>query len=247
MTRRAGLASVWPLHPGFDPTDDAGAAFSSPDSYTTRCRSADLAMTEPIARLRIELREIEPRLWRRVDVPLSSTLLAVHDIIQIAVGWTDSHLFEFVIGDRVYGEPLPDDDFWDRRVYKAAGIRLKTVIDRGVERFLYVYDFGDDWRHDIFIESVGDGEADVDYPAFVGGERRYPPEDVGGVPGFMEFLEAALDPLHVEHNEVETWYGKPFDPVDLEGRWVRLRLATLAARRRGALARDRGAARSDST
>ena len=154
-------------------------------------------MTEPVARLRIELREIEPRLWRRIDVPVSSTLLALHDIIQIAVGWTDSHLFEFVIRDRVYGEPMPDDDFWDRHVYKAAGIRLKTLIERGVERFLYVNDFGDDWRHDIFIESVRDGEADVDYPAFVGGERRCPPEDIGGVPGFMEFLEAALDPLHV--------------------------------------------------
>ena len=119
-------------------------------------------MTEPVARLKIELREIEPRLWRRVDVPLSSTLLTLHDIIQAAFGWTDSHLFEFVIGDRVYGEPLPDDDFRDRHVFKAAGVRLKALIGRGVERFLYVYDFGDDWRHDIFIESVGDGEGDVD-------------------------------------------------------------------------------------
>ena len=182
-----------------------------------------------------------------VDVPLSATLLALHDIIQIAVGWTDSHLFEFVVGERVYGEPLPEDDFWDRHVYKAAGIRLKALIERAVERFLYVFDFGDDWRHDIFIESVGEGEADVDYPAFVDGERRCPPEDVGGVPGFMQFLEAALDPLHVEHNEVVTWYGKPFDPVDIDERWVRLRLATLTARRRGALARHRGAARPDST
>ena len=112
-------------------------------------------MIEPVARLMIELQEIEPRLWRRVDVPLSSTLLALHDIIQVVVGWTDSHLFEFVIGERVYGEPLPDDDFWDRRVCKAAGIRLKALVQRGVERCLYVYDFGDDWRHDIFIESVG--------------------------------------------------------------------------------------------
>ncbi len=204
-------------------------------------------MTEPVARLRIELREIEPRLWRRVDVPLSSTLLALHDIIQIAVGWTDSHLFEFVIGDHLYGEPMPDDDYWDRQVYKAANIRLRALIERGVERFLYVYDFGDDWRHDIFIESVRDGEVDVDYPVLVGGERRCPPEDVGGVPGFMEFLNAALDPLHVEHNEVVTWYGKPFDPVDIDERAVRLRLATLAARRRGALARHRAATQSDST
>ena len=116
-------------------------------------------MIEPVARFRIELREIEPRLWRRGDVPLSSTLLALRDTIQAAFGWTNSHLFEFVIGERVYGEPMPDDDFFDRHVYKAADIRLKTLIERGVERFLYVYDFGDDWRHDIFVESVGDGEA----------------------------------------------------------------------------------------
>ena len=194
-------------------------------------------MTEPVARLRIELRKIQPRLWRQVDIPLSSTLLALHDILQVAVGWTDSHMFVFVIGERVYGEPLPHDDFWDRHVYKAAGIRLKALIERGVERFLYVYDFGDDWKHDVFIELVRDGEADVDYPAFVGGERRCPPEDVGGVPGFMQFLEAALDPLHAEHKEVLTRYGKQFDPVDIEKRWVRLKPATLAARRRGALAR----------
>ena len=152
-----------------------------------------------------------------------------------------------MIGVHIYGEPMPDDDFFGRHVFKAAGIRLKSLIGRGVERFLYVYDFGDDWRHNIFIESVGDGEADVDYPAFVDCERRCPPEDVGGVPGFMQFLEAALDPLHAEHKDVVTWYGKPFDPVDIDERWMRLRLSTLAARRRGALKRHRGATPPDST
>lgn len=77
-----------------------------------------------------------------------------------------------------------------------------------------------------------------------GGARR---RNVGGVPGFTEFLEAALDPLHEVHNEVLTWYGKPFDPVDIDEWWVRLRLATLAARRRGALKRHRRATPPDST
>ncbi len=79
--------------PGSDPaprTELRAASLPPPVWDTTRCRSANLVMTEPVARLRIELREIGPRLWRRVDVPLSSTLLALHDIIQIAVGWTDS-------------------------------------------------------------------------------------------------------------------------------------------------------------
>ncbi len=106
-----------------------------------------------------------------------------------------------------------------------------------------VNEYGDDWRHDILIESVGDGQADVEYPAFVDGERRSPPEDVGGVTGFMEFLEAVLDPLHEEHEQMVTWYGKPFDPADIDDGWMRLRLSALAARRRGALKRHRGTAR----
>ena len=80
-------------------------------------------MIEPVARPRIERREIEPRLWRRIDVPLflDAAGLVRHHPDRIA-GWTDSHLFEFVVGERIYGEPLPDDDFWHRHVYQAAGI-----------------------------------------------------------------------------------------------------------------------------
>lgn len=201
-------------------------------------------MIEPVARLRIELQEIEPKVWRSVDVPLSSTLLALHDVIQVAFGWTNSHLFAFEVADRIYAEPVFDDDVFGQRVYKAAGIRMKSLVERQVERFVYVYDFGDDWRHEISIESVRDGEAHVDYPAFVGGERRCPPEDVGGVGGFMEFLEAVLDPLHEEHGETVTWYGKPFDPHDIDESHIRLVLSSLAARRRGPLKSHRGKART---
>ena len=141
-------------------------------------------MIESIARILIELRDLQPRIWRRADVPASSTLIALHDIIQVAMGWSDAHLFEFRIGDKVYGEPDPDDILYERTVYRAKGLRLKSLIDRGVDRFEYVYDFGDNWIHDIIIEGVRDGEADVDYPAFVDGARRGPPEDVGGRDGF---------------------------------------------------------------
>ena len=179
------------------------------------------------ARLRIELREIEPRLWRRVDVPLSSTLLALHDIIQIAVGWTDSHLFEFVIGDRVYGEPMPDDDFWDRHVYKAAGIRLKTLIDCGVERFLYVYDFGDDWRHDVLIESVGDGRPTPtpqrSSSASGGARRRTSAES----PASWSFLRRRSIRSTWSTTRLVNRYGKPFDPVDIDERCVRLRFVVV--------------------
>ena len=203
-------------------------------------------MIEPIARVRIELQDIEPRIWRRVDVPLSSTLLALHDFIQFAFRWTDSHLFEFEIGDRRYGQP-EYDRYVDERLYKAARIRLKTVIDRGIDQFPCVYDFGDNWRHDLFIEDVRDGERDVDYPAFVAGERRGPPEDVGGVTGFMEFLEASRNPLHEEHEAVVRWYGRRFEPDDIDEQRVRMSFEMLAARRRGPLMSHRGSTRRHRT
>ena len=206
-------------------------------------------MIEPIARIRIELQEIEPKIWRRVDVPLSSTLLALHDFIQFAFRWTDSHLFEFEIGDRRYGQPeYPEyDRYADERLYKAATIRLKTVVDRGIEEFLYVYDFGDNWRHDLFIEEVRDGEPEVDYPAFVAGERRGPPEDVGGITGFMEFLEASRNPLHEEHEAVVRWYGRRFEPDDIDEQRVRMSFEMAAARRRGPLMSHRSGDRGRRT
>ena len=129
-------------------------------------------MIEPVARIYIELQDIQPRIWRRVDVPLTSHLLTLHNIIQIAFGWTDSHLFQFSIGNRDYGVPSEEDEFWGLKFYRAAGLRLRSLVARGVERFLYVYDFGDDWRHDIVIERIGEGEPHIDYPVFVDGKRR---------------------------------------------------------------------------
>jgi hypothetical protein len=200
-------------------------------------------MIEPIARIRIELQAIKPKIWRRVEVPLSSTLLALHDIIQVAMGWRGDHLFEFVVGDKVYGEPHPDDVMYERKVYQAKSIRLQNLVDRGVARFVYAYDFGDDWRHDIIIEDLRDGSPDIDYPAFVDGARRGPPEDVGGAPGFMDFLEAALDPLHEEHARMLEWYGGPFDPADIDERRIRMILPMFADRRKGPLASHRSGRR----
>ncbi len=108
--------------------------------------------------------------------------------------WEYSHLYEFCVGDRVYGDPLPGLKSASGEVYKAKGIRLNQLMDRGVDHFTYVYDFGDDWRHSIRVESVRDRNPDTDYPNLVEGERQAPPEDVGTLPGFMNFLDASAEP-----------------------------------------------------
>ena len=115
-----------------------------------------------------------------------------------------------------------------------------------MDRFLYVYDFGDDWRHDVIVEEVRDGDEDTEYPAFVDGARRCPPEDVGGTDGFMEFLEAVLDATHEEHARMMEWCGGAFDPEDIDEQEIRQVLGIYAGRRRGPLSSHRSGRRRES-
>jgi len=184
--------------------------------------------SDRIARLHIQLDDVQPAIWRRVEVPLTSTLKAVHDVIQAAMLFEDYHLFQFEVGDRRYGYPDPD---WGNDMRDARYIRLSAILARGETRFTYTYDFGDDWRHSVVVEEVVAADPMIDYPRFVDGARRGPPEDVGGLPGFEEFLGATADPKHPEHASVMTWYGHPFDPTDIDLDAITARLAKLARRR----------------
>ena len=111
------------------------------------------------------------------------------------------------------------------------------------EQFVYTYDFGDNWHHDVIVEEVRDGDPDMEYPAFVGGARRCLPEDVGGPHGFMDFLEAVLDPAHEQHRDMVRWYGGPFDPIGLDEERARFGMENMARRRRGPLASHRTGSR----
>ena len=107
----------------------------------------------------VTLREVAPRVLRVVDVPASSTLPELHELLQVAVGWTDSHLHQFVAGDIRYG--VAHEEWLDDQVDEA-GARLRGLP----ERFVYLYDFGDGWTHDV--ELLGPG---ADQPGCVYGEE----------------------------------------------------------------------------
>ena len=185
---------------------------------------------EKIASVRISLAEIAPEIWRRVEVPLSLHLKGLHDVIQAVFGWQDYHLFEFRIDDKVYGIPDPLDDY-GRGTRQARSLRLATIVAKGITRFEYCYDFGDDWIHDVVIESVRIAEPMQHYPRFVDGARRAPPEDVGGPYGFERFLAAMRNRRHREHRNLVTWYGGPFDPDDIDLPNLQRRLAVIVDRR----------------
>ena len=147
----------------------------------------NVMMIEPVARVRIKLRRVRPTVWRRVDVPILYTLAELHDIIQVVMGWRNSHLHEFKIDGVSFAAPDPAGDPGDGETGDARSIALKTVVDRGYRRFEYLYDFGDGWEHEVIVEDVRDGEAGIDYPGFVGGARRCPPGERGRSPGVQAF------------------------------------------------------------
>jgi Plasmid pRiA4b ORF-3-like protein len=189
-------------------------------------------MSDRIARLRIELLHLEPRIWRSVEVSLTTNLRSLHEIVQAVMPWENYHLYQFLVGGRVYGEPVPEDAIWGHKVYQAKGMRLGTLIDRGVTEFLYTYDFGDDWQHRVLIEHVVAADPDTDYPLFIAGERTAPPEDVGGPSGFMDFIEAIANRRHAQHKDILRWYGGPFNPVDFGAEGIADTLRKIAHKRK---------------
>lgn len=187
-----------------------------------------MALSDRIARVRLELKGWEPPIWRRFEVPLSSNLRGLHDAIQAAMPFDDCHLFMFEIDDRRYGTPSPD---WGQGVLDAKNAKLGILVDKGVTELSYTYDFGDDWRFMVTIESVAPTTFGVEYPRYVDGTGRAPPEDVGGMPGFAEFLDAIRTPDHERHDELLGWHGGTFDPDAVDRITIEARMAKLARRR----------------
>jgi len=167
-----------------------------------------------IVRLKIALAETEPEVWRRVDVPAALTLKQLHAVIQAAMGWDDDHLYRFERG---------------RVSVSVSRTRLADLVGGRVKHLAYVYDFGDEWSHDIRIERTLPVEVGVAYPRLVDGGGRCPPEDVGGVWGYYESLAALADPNHENHELMLDWYGEdPFDPAAFDRARIETELARVA-------------------
>ena len=123
-----------------------------------------MTSSERIARIIVKLDHIDPAIWRRVEVPITTSLKGLHDIIQVVMPFQDYHLFEFNAGGKRYAVPDPEWDF-GRETYAARNVRIGALVDRGITTFNYTYDFGDDWRHSITVEAVTDADPAVEYIA----------------------------------------------------------------------------------
>ena len=185
--------------------------------------------------LRIELEDIEPLIWRRVAVRTSMNLKAVHRLIQAAMGWLDYDLWEFEADGQKYGMLAPNEPEWNERIKNAAATKLSSLLAKGVREMGYVYDMGDNWQHRIIVEKLMAGEHGTRYPRFLGGERRCPPEDCGGLPGSYEFLGNIGSKQSRERKAALDWYGGPYDPDEIDEQKIVTRLKRIANAGRGSL------------
>ena len=179
---------------------------------------------DAIATLRIEIKYIEPLIWRRVSVRKSISLAALHKVIQAAMGWLDYHLWEFVVDDRKYGMLDPDRP----HVKNGATTPLAAILTSGMTEFDYVYDFGDNWEHRIVVEQIAEAKTGAKYPRFLGSERRCPPEDCGGPPGYFDFIENIARKNSKKATEALDWYGAPYDPADIDEEQINITLLRIA-------------------
>jgi len=171
--------------------------------------------------LRVELEGIEPVIYRVLLVRGTIGLDLLHAILQVAIGWTNSHLHKFSIGDSEYSDPefnLNEDTFEGQKLVEDETIvNLYEVAPYKGFQFGYEYDFGDSWEHRITVEDIlpDDGTL-VGFAECIDGKRACPPEDCGGVPGYADFVETITDPKSEEYESMLEWVGGAFDPEALD-------------------------------
>ena len=181
--------------------------------------------------LTVDLLQITPRVWRRVLVPEWITLAQLHQVVQIAMGWTDSHLHQFVIAGARYG--IPDDDWPEVEFIDDRLAVLGSCVGSSVREFVYEYDFGDGWTHSVRVEATPPMDDLHRYPLCVDGANACPPEDIGGTQGYEAFLQAIRTPSHRDHGEMLRWCGGAFDPkgFDLNSVNAKLRRMRIVRKR----------------
>ena len=162
-----------------------------------------------VYQLKVTLKRSKPPIWRRIQVLNNTTLSKLHRILQVVMGWTDSHLHQFIVGRTFYGSPDPD---FGMDIRDEKGVKLGQIVAKEKAKFVYEYDFGDSWEHEILVEKILPPVEGVRYPVCVTGKRACPPEDCGGVWGYADLSEAIENPDHPEHDEMLEWAGEDFDP-----------------------------------
>lgn len=174
-------------------------------------------MKNQIYQIQIALKDFKPKIWRRILVPSGMLLPDFHEVIQIAMGWTNSHLHQFIKDHTYYAEKTTDNDLWgEMNNVDYIKIRISDLLQAEKQKMKYEYDFGDGWEHDVILEKILERDEKIKYPICIAGKMSCPPEDCGGVWGYADMLEILKNPQHPEFREFLDWIGEDFDPEEFD-------------------------------
>ena len=171
-------------------------------------------MTNKIYQIQIALKRFKPKIWRRLLIPSDLLLSDFHKVIQTSMGWTNSHLHQFIKNRTFYTVKMQDDDLWDEMDnvdYKE--MKISDLLKKEKDKIVYEYDFGDGWEHDIILEKILPPDNNTKHPICLTGKMNCPPEDCGGIWGYSDMLEILKDPDHEEYESYIEWLGEEFDPT----------------------------------
>jgi Plasmid pRiA4b ORF-3-like protein len=168
-----------------------------------------------IVDLNIELLDMSYPVQRQLRVPLTIRLSDLHMLLQAAMPWDNSHLYDFTLGRSLrWSKPGPDD--WGDTRNATKETLADVLAELGRKRsFLYTYDMGDSWEHEIKPGKPRELAPDEAAIALLAATGSCPPDDSGGAPGFDYMLEVTSDPAHEEHEDMVEWLGDahPWDRV----------------------------------
>lgn len=173
-------------------------------------------------RIRVTLVDVEPPIWRRIEIGSDATFWDLHVAIQDAMGWKDCHLHVFRVprpgGHAIDEIGIPQDEFIGaaRPIVAGWDVPMIVYLNRAGDRAEYLYDFGDDWYHDVEIEGRDAPEPGATYPRCTAGARACPPEDCGGPSGYLDLLAILADPRHERHREMKEWLAAVDGRLDPE-------------------------------
>jgi hypothetical protein len=156
-----------------------------------------------IYQLRIRLTDLQPPIWRRVQIE-DCTLLRLHKIVQASMGWENRRVWRFEIDGKEYGDDVMDETY-ESDFISARKMKLSRLVEAGIERLCYAYDFEDEWVHTIDIEKTLQADPKVKYPRCIDGQRGCPPESCGGPVGYEKLLDGIADPEVVGGEEMLEW------------------------------------------
>ena len=200
---------------------------------TTRKRAASKPATpEALYQICVILTDIEPDIWRQIQVPSNATLDWLRAVLQVAMGWTNSHLHHFCADRTYYGPTGPDADpfgFGDTsNQLDERKFTLRQLAPAEGASFFYEYDFGDSWLHEVRVEKILPPDPKQKaYAVCLDGANKCPPEDCGGAPGYLDILEVLGDPTHPDHRDTMEWLGDTFDPQEFNAKTLNTSLKKL--------------------